>query len=206
MPSGAWYAATAAAEPPEDPPGTRLRSHGLRDGPNAEFSVEEPIANSSMLVLPSRTTPAWRSRAVTVASYGGCQFSRMRDPQVVGMSVVVNTSLRASGTPASGPSGRPAARCSSTARAAASACSGATCRKACTCGSVAAIRSRWAVVTSTADTSPDATAAAVWAAVRPVSSVALTSVLRQDPRDPEAALLGGGRLGQHQRRRQARQL
>src|SRR6266699_2187161 len=27
MPSGAWYAATAAAEPPDDPPGTRLRSH-----------------------------------------------------------------------------------------------------------------------------------------------------------------------------------
>ena len=68
MPSGASNAATAAAEPPDEPPGTRLRSHGLRLGPNAEFSVEEPIANSSMLVLPRMTTPAWRSRRVTVAS------------------------------------------------------------------------------------------------------------------------------------------
>src|SRR5262245_26339457 len=101
MPSGAWYAATAAAEPPDEPPGTRFRSHGLRDGPKAEFSVEDPIANSSMLVLPRITTPAARSRAVTVASYGGCQPARIFDPQVVGMSTVVNTSLSASGTPAS---------------------------------------------------------------------------------------------------------
>ncbi len=71
MPSGASNPATAAAEPPDEPPGTRDRSHGLRDGPYAEFSVEEPIANSSMFVLPSSTTPAWRSRRVTVASYGG---------------------------------------------------------------------------------------------------------------------------------------
>ena len=68
MPSGASNAVTAAEEPPEDPPGTRLRSHGLRDGPNAEFSVDDPIANSSMLDLPRITTPASRSRRVMVAS------------------------------------------------------------------------------------------------------------------------------------------
>ncbi len=66
--SGASYAATDAAEPPEEPPGTRDRSQGLRVGPNAEFSVEEPIANSSMLVLPRMMAPARRSRLVTVAS------------------------------------------------------------------------------------------------------------------------------------------
>ncbi len=38
--------------PPLDPPGTRLVSSGLRVGPNAEFSVLDPIANSSRLVLP----------------------------------------------------------------------------------------------------------------------------------------------------------
>ena len=59
---------TAAEEPPDDPPGTRLRSHGLRDAPNAEFSVEEPMANSSMFDLPRITTPARRRRAVMVAS------------------------------------------------------------------------------------------------------------------------------------------
>src|SRR5215467_4637021 len=130
IPSGAWCAATAAAEPPEDPPGTRLRYQGLCDGPNAEFSVDDPIANSSILVLPRITTPAARSRRVIVASYGGCQPARILEPQVVGMSMVVKTSLSASGTPASGPSGSPAARLVSTERAAASADSAATCRKA----------------------------------------------------------------------------
>ena len=68
---GASPAATAAAEPPDDPPGTRSRSHGFATGPNAEFSLEEPIANSSMLVLPSIGAPADASRSTTVAVYGG---------------------------------------------------------------------------------------------------------------------------------------
>src|SRR5690242_11614526 len=40
-------AATAAAEPPDDPPGTRSVSHGFRVTRKALFSVDEPIANSS---------------------------------------------------------------------------------------------------------------------------------------------------------------
>ncbi len=68
---GARPAATAAALPPEEPPGTRPRSHGLSVAPNAEFSVEEPIANSSWLVLASSVAPASRSRATAVAVYGG---------------------------------------------------------------------------------------------------------------------------------------
>ena len=66
--SGASPAATAAAEPPEEPPGTCRRSQGLRVGPKAEFSVEEPMANSSMLVLPSMTmwSPQMRRTAVAV--------------------------------------------------------------------------------------------------------------------------------------------
>ncbi len=71
-------AATAAAEPPLEPPGTRVVSWGLRVGPNAEFSVLEPIANSSRFVLPITTAPASRSRVTTVASYGGFQPSRIR--------------------------------------------------------------------------------------------------------------------------------
>ena len=57
MPSAhtAWPEATAAADPPDDPPGTVSRFHGLRTGPNAEFSFEEPIANSSQFVFPTRT-------------------------------------------------------------------------------------------------------------------------------------------------------
>ena len=147
MASGAWNAASAAALPPPDPPGTRSTSHGLRVGPYAEFSVDEPIANSSMFVLPRIGMPAARSRAVTVASYGDVQPSRIFDPQVVGMSVVVNTSLSASGTPASGDgSSSPAATAASTRAAVASACSSATCRNAWYSSSVSAIRSRHARV------------------------------------------------------------
>ncbi|MBA7636658.1 hypothetical protein ES703_44279 [subsurface metagenome] len=45
--------ATAAAEPPLEPPGIDARFQGLRVTWKAEFSVEEPIANSSILVLPT---------------------------------------------------------------------------------------------------------------------------------------------------------
>jgi hypothetical protein len=42
----------------------------LRVGWYAEFSVLEPIANSSQLSLPSVTVPASARRATTVASNG----------------------------------------------------------------------------------------------------------------------------------------
>src|SRR5436190_11130099 len=103
MPSAAKPAATAAAEPPLDPPGTRVGSCGLRVGPNAEFSVEDPIANSSRFVLPTRTAPASRSRVTAVASYGGRHPSRIFDEHVVGIPRVHMLSFSASGTPASGP-------------------------------------------------------------------------------------------------------
>ena len=53
-------AATAAAEPPDEPPGTSgvfapLRRHGDSTGPKNDVSFDEPIANSSLLVLPSIT-------------------------------------------------------------------------------------------------------------------------------------------------------
>src|SRR5512132_2653065 len=78
--AAASSAPTAAADPPDEPPGTRSRSHGLRVGLKAECSVDEPIANSSMLVLPSITAPAAPSRTTTVASYGGTKRSRIFDP------------------------------------------------------------------------------------------------------------------------------
>jgi len=61
-------AAVAAAEPPEEPPGTREASQGLCVGPKPEFSVDEPMANSSMLVFPRITAPADSSRPTAVAS------------------------------------------------------------------------------------------------------------------------------------------
>ncbi len=163
--SGDWYEASAAEEPPPEPPGIRVRSQGLPVGPYALFSVDDPMANSSMLVLPRMTTSAALSRLVSVASYGGIQPSRILEPTVVGMPSVVKMSLSASGTPASGPSCSPLARFSSTARACARAPSRSTCRKACTFSSTASIRARWASVTSTAVRSPAAIFPAISAAV-----------------------------------------
>src|SRR4051812_16030764 len=62
--------ATATAEPPDEPPGTRSGAIGFFVGPYALCSVDEPIANSSMFVLPKGIAPAARSRFTTVASYG----------------------------------------------------------------------------------------------------------------------------------------
>ena len=63
-------AATAAAEPPLEPPGTWSRFQGLRVTWNAEFSVLDPIANSSMFTRPRKTAFVARRRATAVASYG----------------------------------------------------------------------------------------------------------------------------------------
>jgi hypothetical protein len=67
---GTMPAATQAADPPEDPPGTRVGASGLRVTPYALFSVEEPIANSSMFVFAMITAPALRSLVIAVASTG----------------------------------------------------------------------------------------------------------------------------------------
>src|SRR5690349_11891220 len=76
---GVTPAATATADPPLEPPGMRSSAHGFRDGPNAEFSVDDPIANSSQFVLPTITAPADSSRAIVVASYGGVNACSMRE-------------------------------------------------------------------------------------------------------------------------------
>src|SRR3546814_20280841 len=63
-------AATALADPPEDPPGIMVGSNGFLAGPKAEFFLPEPMANSSQLRLPIETAPARRCRSPTVASNG----------------------------------------------------------------------------------------------------------------------------------------
>jgi hypothetical protein len=66
-------AATAAAEPPEEPPGTRSEfapflRQGFFTAPWVLVMLDEPMANSSMLSLPSMTAPACQSLAETVDS------------------------------------------------------------------------------------------------------------------------------------------
>src|SRR5690606_34813384 len=66
--AGTSRAATAAADPPLEPPGVRSGAQGFRERPNAEFSVDDPIANSSRFVLPTTTAPADSSLRTAVAS------------------------------------------------------------------------------------------------------------------------------------------
>src|SRR5262245_18892468 len=108
--SGTHADATAAAEPPLEPPGVRSAAHGLRTGPYAEFSFDEPIANSSQFALATITAPAAPRRSVTVASYGGTNVSRILDEAVVRRPRTHMLSFRTTGTPASGPSDAPEAR------------------------------------------------------------------------------------------------
>ena len=59
---GTRPAATAAAAPPDEPPGVRERSQGLRVAPVWRGSVVGRIPNSGMFVIPTITKPASRSR------------------------------------------------------------------------------------------------------------------------------------------------
>ena len=82
--SGTMPAATAAAEPPLEPPAVRPRSHGLLVGPKASGSVYGSRPNSGRLVLPTNTNPAARKRR-TISLSRGCGTSRrIRVPQLVG--------------------------------------------------------------------------------------------------------------------------
>ena len=64
----AMPAATAAAEPPLEPPGVHRRSHGLRVRPCKGLSVNPRKPNSEVLVMPRMTAPAARSLATLGAS------------------------------------------------------------------------------------------------------------------------------------------
>ena len=63
--AGTMRAATAAAEPDEDPPGVRAGSNGFVVGPGCE------PPSSAVTVLPRTTAPAWRSAYTAALSRFG---------------------------------------------------------------------------------------------------------------------------------------
>lgn len=138
-------AAKAAPLPPEDPPGMRPVSHGLRVG-----GVEEPKANSCVRDLPISTAPARRNLCQTGAFCAGMLPASTRLPALVGTPAVSTRSLTARGIPSSGR----APRGSSTRERSARfdwriARSSVTVANALTAGSNDPIRSRRARVNST---------------------------------------------------------
>lgn len=100
-------AATHAAPPPELPPGTTsfpsLSFHGLIAGPNALNVFPEPIANSSMFVLPTSTAPASRNFLKMVASIGATKLLKILEPAVVRIPLVQYKSLIEMGMPSKSP-------------------------------------------------------------------------------------------------------
>ncbi len=103
---GTMPAATAAAEPPEEPPGVRAESQGLRVTPLAALAVHGKIISSGTFVIPIGIAPAARRRRTTspsAASAGGYE----RDPRVTDWPATGMSSLIAIGTPASGLSATP---------------------------------------------------------------------------------------------------
>ncbi len=63
--------ATAAAAPPDDPPGTRLLSHGLFVVPKISLKVCGSPDHRCTLVLANGMAPAERTAATTSASCSG---------------------------------------------------------------------------------------------------------------------------------------
>src|SRR5690606_12173198 len=73
--AGAIPAATAAAAPPDEPPALRRGPHGPRAGGATSGSVYGGSPRSGVVVLPTMSVPASRSRMVTPSS-AGAMFPR----------------------------------------------------------------------------------------------------------------------------------
>ena len=154
--TGTSSAATAAPEPPLEPPGMRERSQGLRQGPVCSFCEVAPKASSCMVSLPTSTAPAACRRRVTSASSAGTRSRKNPAPAVVTMPAVSMLSFSPTGSPCSGPSERPSAYAASAAAACSRASAAVTVTKAPTSPSTCSIRARLASTSSVAVTSPAA--------------------------------------------------
>ncbi len=86
--------ATAAAEPPEEPPAVRSASQGFW-----VCGVRTPKANSWVCVLPSSSAPCRPASATHWASWPGRRPASTAEPASVGRSAVSIMSLTAYGTP-----------------------------------------------------------------------------------------------------------
>src|SRR5438105_1285990 len=71
--------ATAAADPPLEPPVEWPVSHGFLVGPNASGSVVGRMPSSGVLVLPTNTKPAARKRAARYESSRSIQPAFLRN-------------------------------------------------------------------------------------------------------------------------------
>src|SRR5690554_278018 len=180
---GASPAATAAAEPPLDPPATRSRSWGFLVTPKAEYSEDEPMANSSRLVLPKMGRPALRTFSTTAASKTGTYSAKNLEAQVVRKPMVEILSFTAMGIPSQGERASPRARRRSASRAWASASSPLQVIKALIWGSASSILVKYCLTNSSLEICLFSNNAAVFLIrLPPLSGVrGKIRLLRRDP-------------------------
>ena len=110
-------AASAAADPPDEPPAPRVTSHGLFVVPYTALYDWKSARDIGTLVLPKITAPAARSRATATASWPAMLSANAGKPNVVGCPGMLKLSLTVIGTPCSGPTLPPLASARSAARA-----------------------------------------------------------------------------------------
>ena len=150
-------AAAPTAEPLLEPEGSASSTYGLRVKPPRPLqplrggkSALPPrkLAHSERFALPRITAPAWRSRAMILASAGTFDPSSANEPAVVSMrSAVATLSFTRIGMPCSGPRTRPRRRSSSSSCASWRA-AGLVWRTAWSCGFSRSIRLRYQRVRS----------------------------------------------------------
>ena len=87
-------AATAAAEPPEEPPAEWDGRSGLRGGPKTLVTPKPEPEKSSRFVLPTIVPPASSTRSTTTASTSGV-YESVREPFVIGMPATATESFTA---------------------------------------------------------------------------------------------------------------
>src|SRR5215472_10691459 len=104
--AGTMPLATAAADPPEEPPAERPGSQGLRAAGKLRASVVTVVPISGTFVRPSATKPAARNASARYDVTGQGR-SRMgpRPKAVASPSTSQPRSLKRTGTPRNGPSG-----------------------------------------------------------------------------------------------------
>ena len=127
-------AATAAAEPAEDPPGVWPAFHGFFVGAGSRY------ANWVVWVLPRTMAPAARASSMHAASRVGRLCANVPAPARVGMPATWKMSFTPIGTPWSGPRRRAPFASLSSCRAAVSAPGASTCTHAWSRPSTAPIR------------------------------------------------------------------
>src|SRR6185437_2816043 len=101
---GTMPAATAPADPPEEPPVECARFQGLCAGPYSFDSVVGRIPNSGTLVLPNGMRPAALNRVTVVDSTDARVGGTKREPDRVGQpATLARMSFSSIGTPAKTP-------------------------------------------------------------------------------------------------------